>query len=70
MATGDDRNVKIGEGDLVFITTTPSTAMEGYVARTRDMMYRAGADVKQISSDMKSSGHASKNDFQVMLNVM
>jgi ribonuclease J len=70
MALGEDRNVKIGEGDLVFITTTPSTAMEGYVARTRDMIFRAGADVKQISSDMKSSGHASKNDFQLMLNLL
>lgn len=70
MAHGDDRNIKIQTGDLVFITTTPSTAMEGYVARTRDMLFRAGADVKQISNDMKSSGHASKNDFQMMLNLM
>lgn len=70
MAHGDDRNIQIQEGDLVFITTTPSTAMEGYVARTRDMLFRAGADVKQISNDMKSSGHASKNDFQMMLNLM
>lgn len=70
MAQGDDRNIKIQTGDLVFITTTPSTAMEGYVARTRDMLFRAGADVKQISNDMKSSGHASKNEFQMMLNLM
>ncbi|GAK31273.1 metallo-beta-lactamase superfamily hydrolase [Weissella oryzae SG25] len=70
MALGDDRNVKITTGDLVFITTTPSTAMEGYVARTRDMLFRAGAQVKQISTDMKSSGHASKNDFQLLLNLL
>ena len=70
MALGEDCNVKITEGDLVFITTTPSTAMEGYVARTRDMLFRAGAQVKQISSDMKSSGHASKNDFQLLLNLL
>lgn len=70
MALGEDRNIKITEGDLVFITTTPSTAMEGYVARTRDMLFRAGAQVKQISTDMKSSGHASKNDFQLLLNLL
>lgn len=70
MAHGDDRNIKITDGDLVFITTTPSTAMEGFVAQTRDMLFRAGADVKQISSDMNSSGHASKNDFQMMLNLL
>jgi ribonuclease J len=70
MAHGDDRNVQIKPGDLVFITTTPSTAMEGYVARTRDYLFRAGAQVKQISTDLKSSGHASKNDFQLMLNLL
>ncbi|WP_270765213.1 ribonuclease J [Weissella confusa] len=70
MAQGDDRNIQIQEGDLVFITTTPSTAMEGYVARTRDMLFRAGATVKQISTDKKSSGHASKEDFQLLLNLL
>ncbi|MCM0582357.1 ribonuclease J [Weissella diestrammenae] len=70
MAHGDDRHIQITTGDLVFITTTPSTAMEGYVARTRDMLFRAGATVKQISTDLKSSGHASKNDFQLMLNLL
>ncbi|QBO36989.1 ribonuclease J [Periweissella cryptocerci] len=70
MANGDDRHIKIGEGDLVFITTTPSTAMEAFVARTRDMMFRAGADVKSISQDLRSSGHASRNDLQLMLNFM
>ena len=70
IAHGDDRNIKIQSGDLVFITTTPSTAMEGYVAKTRDMLFRAGATVKQISTDKKSSGHASKDDFQLMLNLL
>lgn len=70
IAHGDDRNIKIQPGDLVFITTTPSTAMEGYVAKTRDMLFRAGAMVKQISTDKKSSGHASKDDFQLMLNLL
>lgn len=70
IAHGDDRNIKIQPNDLVFITTTPSTAMEGYVARTRDMLFRAGATVKQISTDKKSSGHASKEDFQLLMNLL
>ena len=70
MARGDDRNIQIGEGDLVFIATTPSTAMEGYVARTRDLLYRTGAKVKQISTDMHSSGHGSSDDFQLLLNLL
>lgn len=70
MANGDDRHIKITEGDLVFITTTPSSAMEAYVARTRDLLFKAGANVKAISQDLRSSGHASGNDLQLMLNFM
>ncbi|MDE7023822.1 MAG: ribonuclease J, partial [Ligilactobacillus sp.] len=58
------------EGDLVFITTTPSHAMETNVAKTRDMIYRSGADVKSISDELNSSGHASKNDLQLMMNLL
>ncbi|ABJ61738.1 ribonuclease J [Leuconostoc mesenteroides] len=70
MANGEDAHIKIGSDDLVFITTTPSTAMESVVAKTRDMIFKQGADVKQISTDMRSSGHASRNDLQMMLNIM
>ncbi|MCS8585212.1 ribonuclease J [Leuconostoc mesenteroides] len=70
MANGEDAHIMIGSDDLVFITTTPSTAMESVVAKTRDMIFKQGADVKQISTDMRSSGHASRNDLQMMLNIM
>ena len=70
MANGEDPYVRSGEDDLVFITTTPSTAMESVVAKTRDMLFKQGADVKQISSDLRSSGHASRNDLQIMINVL
>lgn len=70
MANGDDRHIKITEGDLVFITTTPTSAMEAYVARTRDLLFKAGAHVKAISQDLRSSGHASGNDLQLMINFM
>ncbi len=70
MANGDDKDVKLGPNDLVFITTTPSNAMETTVQKTRDMIYRAGAEVKSISDDLQPSGHASQNDLQLMLNFM
>lgn len=70
MATGGDKNVQLGDDDLVFITTTPSYAMETAVQKTRDMIYRAGAEVKAISDDLQPSGHASQNDLQLMLNFM
>jgi ribonuclease J len=68
--TGGDKNVQLGDDDLVFITTTPSYAMETAVQKTRDMIYRAGAEVKAISDDLQPSGHASQNDLQLMLNFM
>jgi len=70
MAQGEDRNMQIKEGDFVFIATTPAVAMEGFVARTRDILFRAGATVQQISTDKKSSGHASRDDFQLLLNLL
>lgn len=70
MATGSHRTLRIKEGDLVYITTTPTTAMETYVAKTEDMIYRAGGTVKNISDNMRVSGHASPEELQLMLNLM
>ncbi|MTD38083.1 RNase J family beta-CASP ribonuclease [Erwinia sp. CPCC 100877] len=70
MANRTHRVVKIQEGDLVYITTTPTTAMETAVAKTEDIVYRAGGVVKQISDNMRVSGHANPTDLQLMLNLM
>lgn len=70
MAQGRHRTINLGEGDLAFITTTPSHAMETMLARTRDMIYRSGADVKSIADEFNCSGHASRNDLQLMMNLL
>ena len=70
MANGTHRTLRIQEGDLVYITTTPTTAMETVVAKTEDIIYRAGGTVKQISDNFRVSGHANPNDLQLMLNLM
>ena len=70
MANNTHGVVRIEEGDLVYITTTPTTAMETTVAKTEDIVYRAGATVKQISDNLRVSGHANPNDLQLMLNLM
>lgn len=70
MAVGRHDKVNLHEGDLVYITTTPSLAMETNVAKTRDMIYRSGAEVKAIFEEVNSSGHASKNDLQLMMNLL
>nr|WP_321316006.1 ribonuclease J [uncultured Ligilactobacillus sp.] len=70
MALGRHKSVKLKHGDLVLITTTPSPSMETNVAKTRDMIFRAGANVKTISDNMNLSGHASRNDLQLMFNLL
>ncbi|MDR0691151.1 MAG: ribonuclease J [Streptococcaceae bacterium] len=70
MANGDHKNIRIKKGDLVFITTTPSIAMETFVAKTEDLIYRAGGEVKMISTNMRVSGHANPCDLQLMLNLL
>lgn len=70
MALHRHRTINLHKGDLVFITTTPSHAMETMVAKTRDMIYRAGADVKAISDELNSPGHANRNDLQLMMNLL
>lgn len=70
MANSTHGTVRIQEGDLVYITTTPTTAMETMVAKTEDIVYRAGGIVKQISDNLRVSGHAGPTDLQLMLNLM
>ncbi|WP_407891352.1 ribonuclease J [Lacticaseibacillus sp. N501-2] len=70
MATSKHRLIHIHEGDLVFITTTISHAMETMAARTKDLIYRAGGEVKTVSDTLHASGHANKQDLQLMLNLL
>jgi len=70
MASGRHRFIRISEGDLIYITTTPSTAVETVVAKTEDMVYRAGGTVQTISDTIKVSGHANQNDLKLMINLM
>ncbi|UQS83751.1 ribonuclease J [Bombilactobacillus thymidiniphilus] len=71
MATSKHHFYHIEEGDLVFITTTPSHAMETTVAKTRDLIFRAGGEVKSVTdSGLYTSGHAAKSDLQLMINIL
>lgn len=70
MALNRHRRVSIKEGDLVYIVTTPTTAMETVVAKTKNMIYRAGGLVKELANDLKTSGHGTPNQLQLMLNFM
>lgn len=70
MASRRHRSVNITEGDLVYITTTPSSAMETTMAKTEDMVYRAGGTVKTILDNIHVSGHGNQNDLKLMINLM
>lgn len=70
MAAGKHGQVNIQEGDLVYIVTSPSIAMEVLVATTENMIYRAGGSVKNISDNLKASGHGTPNDLKLMLNLI
>ncbi|KAF0426948.1 ribonuclease J [Pediococcus acidilactici] len=70
MASRRRGKLRIEQGDLVLIATNPSHAMETTFAKTKDMLYRAGAEVKSISDRANANGHASRNDLQLMLNLI
>ncbi|PWG00682.1 ribonuclease J [Levilactobacillus bambusae] len=70
MADQQDKSLNIEPGDLVYIATTPSHAMENTTARTRDLIYRADGEVRNVSDNMHASGHASKDDLQLLINML
>lgn len=70
MAKGKHAQVNLKEGDLVYITTTPSVSFETTVAKTKDLIYRAGAQVKSISDNVHASGHATPNDLKLLVNLL
>lgn len=70
MATNRHRMFSIHQGDLVFIATTPSHAVETMVAQTSDMVYRAGGTVTQLAYAKHTSGHATGRDLQLLISTL
>ena len=70
MATQSHKEINVKKGDTVLITTTPSPALETSLAKTIDMLYRAGAVVSTSYQKPYVSGHGSQEDLKLMLNLM
>ncbi|GFH39904.1 ribonuclease J [Lactococcus insecticola] len=70
MAKGRHRTVKIKDGDLVYTVTSPTVSYETIVAKTENIVYRAGGIMKMLSSDLKVSGHANSRDLQFMMDIL
>lgn len=62
--------ITIHKGDLVFIATTPSHAVETMVAETSDLVYKAGGTVIQLGRNIHTSGHATGPDLQLLITTL
>lgn len=62
--------ITIHKGDLVFIATTPSHAVETMVAETSDLVYKAGGTVIQLGRNIHTSGHATGRDLQLLITTL
>lgn len=71
MASGSHRTVAIVPGDTVIISATPIPGNEKSVSRTIDSLLRLGAHVVyERASGIHVSGHASREELQLMLNLV
>ncbi|GFZ26937.1 ribonuclease J [Lactobacillus corticis] len=70
MANNRHSMINIEKGDLVFIATTPSHAVETMVAQVSDMVYRAGGTVIQLGLNVHTSGHATGRDLQLLVSTL
>ncbi len=70
MSRGDDRRIKIKEGDTVVIAANPVPGNEKLVYRTVDNLCRLGAKVVYgARSGVHVSGHASREEIKLMTNL-
>lgn len=70
MAKGDHRQIKIDSGDTVIISATPIPGNEKSVYKTIDSLFKLGAKViYEKSSGIHVSGHASRDELKLMLNL-
>ncbi|MCL2677917.1 MAG: ribonuclease J [Clostridiales bacterium] len=71
MSMGEHKQVHIMPGDLVIISATAIPGNERLVGRTIDNLFRQGAMVIHEKSDgIHVSGHASKEELKVLLNMV
>jgi ribonuclease J len=70
MATGKHRWLKVGEGDVVIMSSHPIPGNEFNVSRTIDGLVRRGAVVVHSGiSDVHASGHAKQEELKTLLSV-
>ena len=70
MATGDNKWLRVGEGDVVVISAHPIPGNEWSVGRVIDELHRRGARVVHTGSEpVHVSGHARQGELRTLLSV-
>jgi ribonuclease J len=70
MATGDNKWLRIGDGDVVVISAHPIPGNEWSVGRVIDDLHRRGAEVVHSGAEaVHVSGHARQGELQTLMAV-
>jgi ribonuclease J len=70
MATGDNKWLRVGEGDVVIISAHPIPGNEWSVGRVIDDLHRRGAEVVHSGAEkVHVSGHARQGELQTLMAV-
>ncbi len=70
MATGDNKWLRVGEGDVVVISAHPIPGNEWSVGRVIDELHRRGAEVVHSGAEaVHVSGHAKAGELRTLMQV-
>ena len=70
LARGDNKWIKVGEDDVVILSSHPIPGNEMHVGRVIDGLLRAGAEVVHSGIvDVHATGHAQADDLKTYMNV-
>lgn len=70
MATGDHRQIKISEKDLIILSSSPIPGNEKMINRVVNNLMRLGADViYEAMYDIHVSGHAFQDEIKLMIGL-
>ncbi len=70
MAKQIHKQVNIKKGDTVLLAGSPIRGSEVFIAKTIDMLYRAGASVISGKGTFNTSSHGSQEELKFMINLM
>lgn len=70
MAKQTHKQVNVKKGDTVLLAGSPIRGSEVFIAKTIDMLYRAGASVISGRGTFNTSSHGSQEELKFMINLM